>query len=102
MAQKNKNKFKVQLRYNNGAATDKTNTAVEIDYNAQRVDTIRVMEDFEFPYSYGNVTNSYPTMIIQGSATSADMRTRGYIRNLCIDKIILRSKEDGSETIVTP
>ena len=102
VAQKNKNKFKVQLRYNNGANTDATNKAVEIDYSAQRVDTIRVVEDFEFPYSYGNVTNSYPTLIIQGSATSADMRTRGYIRNLCIDKIILRSKEDGSETIVTP
>ncbi len=102
VADKCKNKFKVQLRYNKGAASDATTTAVEIDYKAQKVDTIKVIEDFEFPYSYGNVTNSYPTLIIQGSATSSDMRSRGYIRELCIDKVILRSKEDGSETVVTP
>ncbi|MCR4921718.1 MAG: hypothetical protein K5945_08455 [Bacteroidaceae bacterium] len=102
VAAKSKNKFKVQLRYNKGAAVDATSSAVQIDYDAQKVDTIKVIEDFEFPYSYKDLPVSYPTMIIQGNASSSDLRSRGYIRELCIDKVILRSKEDDSEIVVTP
>ena len=90
-----KNKFKVQLRYNNGAATDATTTAVEIDYDAKKVDTIKVYENFTFPYSYKDLRFCYPTMIVQGSATSANLRNGGYIRELCIDQVILRGKEDS-------
>ncbi len=97
VAGKNKNKFKVQLRYNNGAASDATNTAVEIDYDAKKVDTIKVFENFKFPYSYKDLRFCYPTMIIQGSATSANLRNGGYIRELCIDQVILRGKEEDSE-----
>ncbi|MCR4921450.1 MAG: hypothetical protein K5945_07065 [Bacteroidaceae bacterium] len=97
VAGKCKNKFKVQLRYNNGAASDATTTAVEIDYDAKKVDTIKVLENFKFPYSYKDLRFCYPTMIVQGSATSANLRNGGYIRELCIDQVILRGKEEDSE-----
>ncbi|MBQ7988061.1 MAG: hypothetical protein IJ253_06065 [Bacteroidaceae bacterium] len=89
-----KNKFKVQVRYNNGDRTDAVTKAVEVDYDARRVDTLLVAEDVTFPYSYKNLRNSYPTLIIQGSATSANLRT-GYIRNLCIDRVILKPKDNN-------
>jgi len=89
-----KNKFKVQLRYNNGAASDATTKAVEIDYDAKKVDTIKVFEDFTFPYSYKDLRFCYPTMIVQGSASSANLRN-GYIRELCIDQVIMKGKEES-------
>ena len=72
-----------------------------IEYNGTRVDTLIALEDFVFPYSYKNMRISYPTLIIDG-ATRAASAKNGFMYGLCIDKIILRSKEDGSETIVTP
>jgi len=89
-----KNKFKVQVRYNNGDRTDALTKAKEVSYDARRVDTLLVAEDVTFPYSYKNLRNSYPTLIIQGSATSANLRT-GYIRNLCIDRVILKPKDNN-------
>jgi hypothetical protein len=89
-----KNKFKVQLRYNNGAASDATTKAVEIDYDAKKVDTIKVFENFTFPYSYKDLRFCYPTMIVQGSASSANLRN-GYIRELCIDQVIMKGKEES-------
>lgn len=100
LASISKNKIRVQLRYNTGG-TDATSIRAEAEYNAHRVDTVFVIEDFEFPYSYANITKSYPTLIIQSSTSSSDIR-RGYVRELCIDKIILRSKEDGSEIYYAP
>ena len=90
-----KNKFKIQLRYNNGAASDATTTAVEFTYDAKKVDTIKVLENFNFPYSYKDLRFCYPTMIIQGSASSGDVRNKGFIREQCIDQVILKGKEES-------
>ena len=96
--------FTVQIRYNNNASNGKDATSrksATIEYNGTRVDTLIALEDFVFPYSYKNMRISYPTLIIDG-ATRAASAKNGFMYGLCIDKIILRSKEDGSETIVTP
>ena len=88
-------KFKTSISYNNGATTGKdyTTKAVTSTYDGLKVDTITIAEDFEFPYSYKNMASSYPTLIIEGATTKTDARN-GYIYSLCIDKIILRNKED--------
>ena len=70
-------------------------------YDGLRVDTITVAEDFEFPTSYKNVHTSYPVLYIECSTSKSDIKN-GFIYNLCIDKIILRSKEDGSEIYYAP
>lgn len=95
-----KNKFKVQMRYNAGEDKDVTTTAVTLTYNAEKVDTIKVFEDFTFPYSYKNMRNSYPTLIIISSVSAKDVRQGGFIRELCIEKVILRNKETDNETVI--
>ena len=97
----NKYKFRTQISYNDGAAKDRTSTWVISNYDGFKVDTITIAADFEFPYSYKNIRRSYPTLILEGQTSKNDAKN-GFIYSLCIDKIILRSKEDGSETIVTP
>ena len=59
------------------------------------------MENFEFPYSYKNIRFSYPLLIIQQGVSTTDIR-RNYTRFLNFDRVILRSKEDGSEIEVAP
>ena len=96
--------FVTQISYTNNAENGRdqvTKMTSVFEYDGTKVDTLWVYKDFEFPYSYANITKSYPTLIIQSSTSSSDIR-RGYVRELCIDKIILRSKEDGSETYYAP
>ncbi|MBO7069382.1 MAG: hypothetical protein J6W52_12045 [Bacteroidaceae bacterium] len=93
-----------QVRHSNNASNGKDVTSMKssiIEYDGSKVDTITVLEDFEFPYSYKNIPNSYPTLILEGATKSATQK-QGFMYGLCIDKVILKSKEDGSETIVTP
>lgn len=112
LAQLSKNMFKVQIRYNDGSATwkkdqleklktldEKGKSTENFTYNGEKVDTITVAEDFEFPVSYKNMRFSYPTMVIIGANTSTNAK-KGFIYDLCIDRIILKSKEDGSEIVV--
>lgn len=97
----NKYKFKTQITYCSGNSKDKTLSFVTNVSDGTKVDTITVAQDFEFPYSYKNITCSYPTLYIECATSKTDAKN-GYIYDLCIDKIILKSKEDGSETEVTP
>ena len=69
--------------------------------NSNKVDTLTVLEDFEFPYSYKNMRYTYPTLIIEGNNSTSNAK-KGYTYNLCIDKIILKSKEDGTQIEVDP
>lgn len=88
--------FTAQLRYNNNATNGKdvnSKKSEVIEYDGTKVDTIRVFEDFEFPYSYKNLRYSYPTLILNG-ATKATSVKKGFIYSLCIDRIILKSKEE--------
>ena len=93
-----------QMRYCNNASDITSKRTSTIEFDGTKVETITVMEDFEFPYSYKNIGNSYPTLILEGATKSSGSTSykKGFIYGLCIDKIILKSKEDGSEIDVTP
>jgi hypothetical protein len=96
--------FTGQLRYNNNAANGKDVTNKKssiIEYDGTKVDTLMVFEDFEFPYSYKNLRYSYPTLILEGATKSASAKN-GFIYPLYIDRVILKSKETGEETILDP
>ena len=96
-----KQKFKAQISYNNNTSKDKTTSGGTNTYDGLKVDTITIIEDFVFPYSYKNIRSSYPTLYIEGYVGKNDAK-KGFIYDLVIDKVILKSKEDGSETEVTP
>ena len=91
----NKMSFTAQVRYNNNAANGKDVVSKKtqvFEFDGTKVDTIKIAEDFEFPYSYKNLRYTYPTLILDGATRSA-MFKQGYIYPLCIDQIILKSKE---------
>lgn len=90
-----KHKIVATLSYNNGAATgkDATITSAVIDYDGQKVDSLLLFENFEFPYSYKNMRQCYPTISITTKTTSSE-RKAGYSNYICVDRIVLVSKED--------
>ena len=92
LASTNKYKIKATLSYNNNAAKDKTQASKVIDYDGLKVDTLTVIEDFNFPYSYKNMRFTYPTLYIEGSTGKTDAKN-GYVYDLVIDKIILKRKD---------
>jgi hypothetical protein len=96
------NKINLQISYNNGVARDATSNRVTVTYDGVNVDTLLCIPDFTFPYSYKNLRHSYPTLIIQGAPTSSEIRSGKYTRTLCIDRIILRSKENQSTIEIDP
>ncbi len=98
-----KNKFEIELKYNNGQTktVNKKEQSVEtsrketgFETNPYKVDTVRVLTDFTFPYSYGNLRESYPTLTIKDAATTGDVNNNNYTRELRIDQILFVSKED--------
>lgn len=101
VAKKNMNKFTTRIRYCNGAARDVQSKEVTSTTDGLKVDTITVAKDFEFPYSYKNLRYSYPTITIESKASASDRR-KGYILPICIDQIILKSKETGNVVVVDP
>lgn len=98
-------KLQATLYYNNNEVDGKGNAklankvSADIDYNGQKVDTLTIFEDFEFPYSYKNLSHCYPTLRLKTTAKSADKK-KGYSNDYCIDRIILVSKEDNVATEV--
>lgn len=99
-----KQSFTGQIRYNNNAANGKDVTnkkSAVVEYDGTKVDTLLVFEDFEFPYSYKNMRFSYPTLILEGATKSASAK-KGFIYHMYIDRVILKSKETGEETILDP
>ncbi len=100
-----KHKLQATLYYCNGEGAD--NKGYEkgvlnsdiIDYDGTKVDTITVFEDFVFPYSYKNLSHSYPTLKLTTNTKSAD-RKAGYSNDFCIDQIILVSKDDDAPAAV--
>jgi len=96
--------FTGQLRYNNDDARAKDVTSKKstvIEYNSLKVDTLTVFEDFEFPFSYKDINDSYPTLILEGATQSRTLK-KGYIYPLCVDRVILKSKENGEEIVINP
>ena len=87
----NKYKIKATLSYSNNTARDKTEASKVIDYDGLKVDTLTVLSDFEFPYSYKNMRFTYPTLYIEGQTGRNDPKN-GFVFDLVIDKIILKRK----------
>ena len=96
-------KFKATLSYTNNKsnASDNTQLSSTILYDGLKVDTLTVIENFEFPYSYKNMRFSYPTLYIEGATTKSDANPKvtdanpnppRYVYDLVIDKIILKRK----------
>lgn len=92
LAAKTKNKIRATLNYNDGKATsDKTKKFDLVEYDGLSVDTLS-LGTFEFPVSYKNLRYSYPTLTITSELKSSDTKN-GYVYDICIDKVILKSKE---------
>lgn len=96
-----KNKLKLQVIYDNGTKNGGKGKSIKVDWDARKVDTVLVIPDMEFPYSYQNLEHSYPIMSIVSDASNSDVK-KGYIRELCIDRVILKSKEDDTVVEVDP
>ena len=100
----NKMCFTGVIRYNNNTINGKDATTKKsdiIEYDGSRVDTLMVFEDFEFPYSYKDLNYSYPTLILDGATTAARSK-QGFLYSLCIDRVIMRSKESGEDIVIAP
>lgn len=86
-----------QLFYCDGSengvqAIQATPTAAQ--YNGTQVEEIVLFENFEFPYSYKNMIHSYPILRIYSKQLMSGDRNQGNTPYLCIDRIILRSKDN--------
>lgn len=88
-----KNKIKLKITYDDGSKKGKSSKDIKFEYDGSKVDTILCVSDFEFPVSYKNLEHSYPVMTITSDASNSDIR-KGYVRELCIDRVILRAKAD--------
>lgn len=89
-------KHKIQgiLSYcDNKGSKDATATSEFFEYSGEKVDTLWLFTDFQFPYTYKNLRKTYPSIQLTSKTTSAE-RKNGYSNDFCIDRIILRSKED--------
>ncbi len=60
------------------AQLKKNSSKDAIDYDGLKVDTIWLVKDFKFPYSYKNLRFSYPTLEIGTTSASADRKTYYY------------------------
>lgn len=95
-----KNRFEASITFNNGPRNPKDNKVVEktlktgiIEYEGLKMDTLLLFENFEFPYSYKNLRNCYPTIQIKDRATATNLKN-GYTHTLSIDRFLFVSKED--------
>ena len=96
------NKMTLQISYNDGVAKDKLSDKVNVEYDGRNVDTLLCIKDFKFPYSYKNLRYSYPTLNIAGSPSGTDIRSGKYTRSVCIDRVILKSKENQTTVEIDP
>lgn len=89
----------VSIKYINGMSltgnpNEATKTFDNVTYDGQKVDTIKVGE-FQFPYSYRNITDSYPVMTIESKARNTTIYPRGRFQHpFSIDRIILKAKKE--------
>lgn len=98
-----KNKIKCTLyywdedwkKYRNYLYTQQAELEGEIvEFHGERIDTITVMKDVEFPFSYHNLKQTYPILLIEGAVKNQAEALSGYDFDICIDQIILKSKEN--------
>ncbi len=89
-----KNKIRATISYCNGASNgrDASVQTDQIEYLGEKVDTLLLFEDFEFPYSYKNLRQCYPTLTLTTRTTAAERRS-GYSNTIYVDRFILKSKD---------
>ena len=96
LAAKNKFKIKATLNFNNKVQKDKTQTFDDVENDPTKVDTVTLKVKgnnyFTFPCSYKNMRYCYPTLTLTTKVTSKEAKN-GYLYDICIDKIILKSRE---------
>lgn len=64
----------------------------KIEYSGEKVDTITVFSDVEFPVSYQHLGLSYPVLQIRSDRLSTSDTKNNYSRAFNVDRIILKSK----------
>jgi hypothetical protein len=64
----------------------------KIEYSGEKVDTITVLTDVEFPVSYKNLLQAHPVLHIASYINRGDEKAN-YSRTFNIDRIILKSKD---------
>ena len=64
----------------------------DFEYSGNKVDTILV-DSITFPYTYKNLSKSYPVLTLTSRAKASDLR-KGYQHPFSIDRIILEAKKD--------
>ncbi len=90
-----KNKLQVQISYLSDDLKETQTSAndMKFEYDGLKVDTVYA-GTFTFPYSYRNITKSYPTIIIKSQSINSTARAQGYQTTFSIDRVILRAKEE--------
>lgn len=69
----------------------------KFEYDGQKVDTIWMTNTVTFPYSYRNLSKTYPTIAIQSQKINTAARNQGYQPEFSIDRIILRPKTTSQD-----
>lgn len=89
-----KNKMQVQINYlSDNLKESQTGTNdMKFEYDGQKVDTVYA-GTFTFPYSYRNLSKSFPTIIIKSQKVDRTDRENGYQTTFSLDRVILRAKE---------
>lgn len=95
-----KNRLRAQIVYidgktpmgTSGKLNEAKSSAMDFEYAGTKVDTL-LIGSITFPYSYRNITTSYPVMTITSRAQASNLR-QGYQHPFSIDRIILRAKKD--------
>ncbi len=89
------NKVKATISYcnNNSNGKDATLTCDTVNYVGDKVEELLLFEDFEFPYSYKNMRQCYPTLSLTTYTKYAERNKNGYSNTIYVDRIILRRKD---------
>ncbi len=88
-------KFSATMNFDDGISTDGVSKKSEVFINdTSKVDTVLLFKDFEFPIAYQNVTGAYPTLTLKVEANFIELKNGTYSNSICVDKIILRAKEE--------
>lgn len=87
-------KFAATLNYYDGTSELETSEETENKFsNLEKVDTIPLFPDFQFPVAYKGVSGAYPTLKLTVTANSRELNKK-YTNRICVDKIILKAKEE--------
>ena len=95
------NKIDVKVSYHEGNVTskgvvkEKTQTFKGILYGGHTVDTVFV-GNITFPYSYKNLSKSYPTITLSSGAKSSDIKSGNFQHAFSIDRVIFKAEEPSN------